>query len=88
MNKKLLFLLCFILLNLTIYAQNRLSDEIVYKIKNEAFANSSVEELAQFLTDELGPRLAGSQLNARAEAMVAQKLTDSGFRGSSIAFSS
>ena len=52
------------------YAQSRLSDEVAYKIKSEGFSNSKIEELSQFMTDEMGPRLAASQLKLRAEAMV------------------
>ena len=60
-------------------AQNVLSEEVAYRIKNEGFSNSKVEELAQFMTDDMGPRLAASQLNARAEAMAVEKLKQMGF---------
>ena len=65
--------------NAATYAQSTLSDEVAYKIKNEGFSNSKVEQLAQFFTDDLGPRLAGSQLATRAEAMVTAKLKEMGF---------
>ncbi len=60
------------------YAQSCLSDEVAYKIKSEGFSNSKIEELSQFLTDDMGPRLAASQLKLRAEAMVIEKLKELG----------
>jgi hypothetical protein len=62
----------------SIYAQKRLPDEIAYKIKSEAFANSKVEETAQWLTDFLGPRLTASKNGQRAEALVKDKMTEFG----------
>ncbi|MDR2118875.1 MAG: M20/M25/M40 family metallo-hydrolase [Tannerellaceae bacterium] len=59
-------------------AQKRLPDEIAYKIKNEAFANSKVEETSQWLTDFLGPRLTASKNGQRAEALVKDKMTEFG----------
>ena len=56
--------------NVAAYAQTALSNEVAYRVKNEGFANSQLEPLAQFLTDDMGPRLAASQLNTRAEGMV------------------
>ncbi|MBQ5618487.1 MAG: hypothetical protein IIU93_05005, partial [Alistipes sp.] len=54
------------------FAQNSLSAELAYKVKNEGFAKSKVEEMAQFMTDDMGPRLAASQLKLRAEKMVVE----------------
>ena len=59
-------------------AQTRLSDEIAYKIKNEAFSNSKIEETAQWFTDFLGPRLAASKNGLRSEALVKDKLAEIG----------
>ena len=72
--------------NVAAYAQTALSNEVAYKIKSEGFANSQLEPLAQFLTDEMGPRLAASQLNTRAEGMVAQKLKEMGFSNVNVEF--
>lgn len=86
---KKVFLLLVAVLSMTnaaTYAQSTLSDEVAYKIKNEGFSNSQIEQLAQFFTDDLGPRLAGSQLATRAEAMVAAKLKEMGFSNSRIEF--
>lgn len=68
----------FSIINTASYAQSRLSDEVAYKIKSEGFSNSKIEELSQFMTDEMGPRLAASQLKLRAEAMAIEKLTEMG----------
>ncbi|MDR0845439.1 MAG: M20/M25/M40 family metallo-hydrolase, partial [Tannerella sp.] len=59
-------------------AQTRLPDEIAYKIKNEAFSNSKVEETAQWITDFLGPRLAASHNGLRAETLVKNKMEEFG----------
>ncbi len=68
------------------FSQTRLSDELAFRIKNEGFSNSQVESLAQFMTDDLGPRLAASQLKLRSEQMVAKKLEDMGFKNVRIEF--
>lgn len=86
--KKALFLLValFTVASAATYAQSTLSNEVAYKIKNEGFSNSQIEQLAQFFTDDLGPRLAGSQMNARAEEMVTAKLKEMGFSNPRIEF--
>ena len=76
----------FAMANVAAYAQNALSNEIAYRIKSEGFSNSQVEPLAQFMTDDLGPRLAASQLCLRAENMVADKLKEMGFSNVNIEF--
>ena len=53
--------------NVALYAQTCLSPELAYKVKNEGFSKSKIEEMAQFMTDDMGPRLAASQLKLRAE---------------------
>lgn len=63
-----------------IFAQTRLSDETAYRIKAEGFSNSQVEPIAQFMTDDLGPRLAASQMKLRSEEMVVAKLKEMGFQ--------
>ena len=76
----------FAMANVAAYAQTALSNEVAYKIKNEGFANSQLEPLAQFLTDEMGPRLAASQLKLRAEGMVVEKLKEMGFSNVNVEF--
>lgn len=86
--KKALFLLValFTVASSATYAQSALSNEVAYKIKNEGFSNSQIEQLAQFFTDDLGPRLAASQMNSRAEEMVTAKLKEMGFSNPRIEF--
>ncbi len=78
--KKVVFLLLAVsaMANVAVQAQNRLSDELAYRVKSEGFANSKIEELSQFMTDDMGPRLAASQLKLRAEKMVIEKLAEYG----------
>ncbi|MDR1779346.1 MAG: M20/M25/M40 family metallo-hydrolase [Tannerella sp.] len=59
-------------------AQTRLPDEIAYRIKGEAFSNSKVEEMSQWLTDFLGPRLTASKNGFRAEELMQEKMTQMG----------
>ena len=66
------------------FAQTRLSDETAYKVKAEGFSNSQIEQIAQFMTDELGPRLAASQMKVRSEQMVVEKLKEMGFKNARI----
>ena len=68
------------------FAQTRLSDETAYKVKAEGFSNSQLEQIAQFMTDELGPRLAASQMKLRSEQMVVEKLKEMGFQNARIEF--
>lgn len=74
MRKFLLMAIAAYAANLAVSAQTCLSDELAFKVKNEAFNNSKIEELSQFMTDDLGPRLAASQMKLRAEKMVIGKL--------------
>lgn len=67
-----------LLMTATSYAQTSLSEEMAFRVKNEAFNNSHVEELAQFMTDDLGPRLAASKMKLRSEKMVIDKLGEMG----------
>ncbi len=60
-------------------AQVAESNELAYKIKNEAFQNSQVTEISQYMTDYLGSRLASSQMKRRAENLVVDKLKELGF---------
>ena len=60
--------------NMAANAQTCLSPELAYKVKQEGFAKSKIEEMAQLMTDDMGPRLAASQLKLRAEQMVIEYL--------------
>ncbi|MDR0962806.1 MAG: M20/M25/M40 family metallo-hydrolase [Mediterranea sp.] len=59
-------------------AQTRQSDEMAYRIKQEAFGNQKIVELSQWFTDFLGPRLAESENGRRAEVLVKEKMTEFG----------
>ena len=63
----------------TVIAQQTLPDEIVFKIKNEAFQKSQIETLVFYFSDYAGPRLSGSKLSERAEKMTTDKLNEMGF---------
>ena len=86
--KKVALLLLFVCLYIHTesIAQTCLSNELAYKVKNEGFANSKIEELSQFMTDDLGPRLAASQLKLRAEKMVIAKLGELGLSNPRVEF--
>ena len=87
--KKNIFLLAAILLaNAASFAQTCLPNDIANKVKNEGFANSKLEEIAQFMTDDLGPRLAASQLKLRSEQMVVDKLAELGLTNPRVEFAS
>ena len=77
--KKIVLLASLLSLNMTTYAQTSLSGEVAYKVKNEAFNNSKIEEISQFMTDYLGPRLAASKMKVRSEELTVQKLEELGF---------
>lgn len=75
--KPILFIIAAVSAN-GLYAQTAQSDEMAYRIKDEAFNRSHVEEIASFMTDELGPRLAASKMKLRAEQLVLAKLDSLG----------
>lgn len=53
--------------------------EMAYRVKDAAFNQSQVDSLAHFMTDKLGPRLAGSKNEERAQQMMVEKLKEFGF---------
>jgi len=65
-------------------AQQMLPEDIMYKIKREAFQNSQLEQLSFFLTDFAGPRLTGSKLGERGEQIAKDKLIELGFANARI----
>ena len=88
MKKNIFLLVAAFIANTALQAQTCLSNELAFRIKNEGFANSKMEELAQFMTDDLGPRLAASQLKVRSEKMVIDKLTELGLSNARVEFAS
>ncbi len=63
----------------SLQAQISQPDEMAYKVKDAAFNQSQIDSIAQFMTDELGPRLAASKMKLRAEQLVVDKLKSYGF---------
>ena len=88
MKKSIFLLVAAFIANTALQAQTCLSNELAFRIKNEGFANSKMEELAQFMTDDLGPRLAASQLKVKSEKMVIDKLTELGLSNARVEFAS
>lgn len=77
--KKLIFAgLAAVCMATGLHAQTCLPEELAYRVKDEAFNRSQVEELSHFMTDLLGPRLAASKLKLRAERLVIGKLNEWG----------
>jgi len=74
----LLFLLC---LPVWLIAQSENVDlGMIYKIKQEGLKNSSMEDLAFWFTDYMGPRLTGSANGTRANEIAKKKLEELGFQ--------
>ena len=81
-----LLIAAWVFVGLGLHAQTCLPDDVAYRVKSEGFANSQIEELAQFMTDELGSRLAASQMKLRAEKMVVAKLAELGLSNPRVEF--
>ena len=86
--KKIVILLAAVCCSLgtAVYGQTCLSDEIAFRVKSEGFSNSKIEEISQFMTDDLGPRLAASQMKLRSEKMVVEKLAELGLSNPHVEF--
>lgn len=76
--KKILSAALFMLLFNPAFAQKSLPEDMAYNVKKEALKNSHMDELMQYSTDLMGPRLAGSKLMTRAEELTAKKLKELG----------
>lgn len=61
-------------------AQTQQSQEMSYRVKDEAFNRSRIEDISSFMTDVLGPRLAASKMKLRAERLVMAKLDSLGLK--------
>ncbi|MDR2496200.1 MAG: M20/M25/M40 family metallo-hydrolase [Tannerellaceae bacterium] len=71
---------------MSLQAQTRLPDEVAYRIKNEAFTKSKVEEMSLWITDFLGPRLTASKNGLRAEQLAKDKLTEYGLSNARVEY--
>lgn len=76
--KKFLLLACSIMSFCALHAQTAISEEMAFRIKNEAFANSDIDKLSMYMTDLLGSRLAASEQKLRSEQLVVKKLAEYG----------
>ena len=54
--------------------------EMVYKIKQEGFKNSGIEELSFWMTDYAGPRLTASDGKKRADEWTSNKMKEMGLQ--------
>ncbi|MCX6236317.1 MAG: M20/M25/M40 family metallo-hydrolase [Bacteroidia bacterium] len=64
-----------------VMSQNENIDlSMIYKIKQEGLKNSSIEDLAFWLTDFVGPRLTGSTGNNRGNEWAKKKMEELGFQ--------
>ena len=78
MKRTLLMMVVACATSFSTYAQTCLGDDWAFRVKDQAFNHSQVEELSEFMTDELGSRLAASQMKLRAEGLVIDKLKEMG----------
>ena len=80
-KKLLIGLLMATLLPFYAFAQTNTVDlEMIYKIKQEEFNNSKMDDLAFWFTDYMGPRLTGSTGDKRAQEFAKQKMIEMGFQ--------
>jgi hypothetical protein len=54
--------------------------EMIYKIKQEGFKNSGIEDLSFWMTDYLGSRLTGSQAKKRADEWAVNRMKEMGLQ--------
>jgi carboxypeptidase Q len=74
-----LFLLLFMPVWLMSQSEN-VDLGMIYKIKQEGLKNSSMEDLAFWFTDYMGPRLTGSANGTRANEFAKKKMEELGFQ--------
>lgn len=74
------FLLLFCLPFLSPAQSENIDLSMIYRIKQEGFKNSSMEELAFWLTDFVGPRLTGSTGNKRGNEWAKKKMEELGLQ--------
>ncbi len=87
MTIKSVFLYCAVLilsLPSTLIAQERIDWDAVTKIRDEGFNRSQVMELAQHITDVLGPRLSGSPSMRNAQQWALEQLDDWGLKNTNL----
>lgn len=58
----------------------RVDLEMIYKIKQEGFKNSGIEEFSFWMTDYLGSRLTGSEAKKRTDEWTSDKMKEMGLQ--------
>ena len=81
MKKITVTLLLLLFIPVWLMAQSENVDlGMIYKIKQEGLKNSSMEDLAFWFTDFMGPRLTGSANGTRANEIAKKKMEELGFQ--------
>lgn len=75
-----------IISNVAANSQTAQPNEMAFRIKAEAFNNSQIEPIAQYMTDFLGSRLEASKMKLRAEDLVMAELDSIGLKNSKVEF--
>ncbi|MET0637453.1 MAG: M20/M25/M40 family metallo-hydrolase [Chitinophagaceae bacterium] len=81
---KLIAVFFLVILSAPAFSQEKVDAEMMKKIRNEGLNNSKVMEIAYFLTDVSGPRLAKSAGFTRASAWAAAELKKWGLENSTL----
>ena len=77
------FLLVFIIFAQFTFSQEKIDEQIVAKIKTEAFQNSQIMETLGYLTDVFGPRLTSfAKYSVKAQNWTKDKMTSWGLKNS------
>ena len=79
MKKLIISAVAVILFSGIAVAQKALPEDMAYKIKNEGFQRSQIENLSYWMTDYMGDRLTASQRWERSEVLAIEKLKALGF---------
>lgn len=79
-----LFLTFTILFVQVSFAQERIDEQVVAKIKTEAFQNSQIMETLSYLVDVFGPRLTNSPNIEKSQKWTVDKLTEWGLKNARI----
>ncbi|MGC9471186.1 MAG: M20/M25/M40 family metallo-hydrolase [Bacteroidales bacterium] len=75
------FCIAFLLVPCLLNAQEEKADlAMIYRIKQEGFKNSDIEELSYYMTDLAGPRLTASRMKKRADTLARDKMIEYGLK--------
>ena len=79
MKKLIISAIAVILFSGIAVAQKALPENLAYKIKNEGFQRSQIEDISYWMTDYMGDRLTASMKWERSEVLAIEKLKALGF---------